>query len=205
MEKKLNQMASSLILICFSLFCGCKCENKQVKGVENMNVATDTIKNTFVPDSSVNGKLILGDFRSLEIFYPATTELKLLEFVRESPITAFCNTSKTEYLFVYQYEGNTQNVFSCFEIGYYDEKIKGCTQSNYKGFETESSLRLGLTLEEVERIKGKSYTKEKNKIIYTISDPNTVFLRHHNMPEYFLECVFQQNKVVRIKFGFTYP
>ncbi len=205
MAKKLYQMASSLILICFCLFCGCKGENKQVKGVENMNVVTNSIKNTFVLDSSVNSKLILDDYRSLGKFYSANSELKLIESLMECPIVAFCNTSKSEYLFAYQYEGNTQYAFSCFEIGYYDEIINDYTQTNYKDFGTESGLRLGLTLEEVESIKGKGYTKEGDKITYTISDPNTVFLRNHNMPEYFLECVLQQNKVVRIKFGFTYP
>lgn len=205
MAKKLNQMASNLIIICFCLFCGCQSESKQAESVKNVNEVTDTIRNTFMPDSSVNGRLILDDYHSLEKFYPATTELKLIEFVRESPIVAFCNASKNECLFAYQYEGHTQNAFSCFEIGYYDKKVKEYTQSNYKDFKTESGLRLGLTLKELESIKGKKYTKRGNKITYLISGPKSDFLRNHNMPEYFLECVLQQNKVVRIKFGFTYP
>lgn len=205
MAKKLNLMASNVIIICLYLFCGCKGDNKQIKSVENVNVVTNTITNTFVPDTSVNGKLLLNDDSSLQEFYPNVNTLKLVEFARESPIIAFCNTSKSEYLFAYQYEGNTQYAFSCFEIGYYDEKIKSYAQSNYKGFATESGLHLGLTLKEVENIKGKNYTKQGNKITYLINDPNSTFLRNYNMPEYFLECVFQQDKVVKIKFGFAYP
>lgn len=205
MKKKLNLMASNVIIICLCLFCGCKGDNKQIKNVEKVNAVTDTIANTFVPDSSINEKFLLNNERSLQEFYPNINTLKLVEFVRENPIIAFCNTSKSEYFFAYQYEGNTQNEFSCFEIGYYNEKIKSYVQSNYKEFATESGLRLGLSLEEVERIKGKDYTKQGNKIIYKISDPNSAFLRNYNMPEYFLEFDLQQNKVVKIKFGFSYP
>jgi hypothetical protein len=205
MKKKLNLMASNVIIICLCLFCGCKCDNKQIKNVEKVNAVTDTIANTFVPDSSINEKFLLNNERSLQEFYPNINTLKLVEFVRENPIIAFCNTSKSEYLFAYQYEGNIQNEFSCFEIGYYNEKIKSYVQSNYKEFTTENGLRLGLSLEEVERIKGKDYTKQGNKIIYKISDPNSAFLRNYNMPEYFLEFDLQQNKVVKIKFGFAYP
>jgi hypothetical protein len=134
-------------------FCGCKGENSKIKSVENVDAATDTIiTNTFVPDCSINGKLLLNDDLSLQKFHPNIHSLKLVEFVRESPTVAFCNYSKSEYLLAYQYEGNTQNEFSCFEIGYYDEKIKSYAHSNHKGFATESGLRLGLSLEEVEKI-----------------------------------------------------
>lgn len=108
-------------------------------------------------------------------------------------------------MFAYQYEGNTQNEFSCFEIGYCDEKTKKYAHSDYNNFLTESDLFLGLTLEEVEKIKGKNYTKQGNKITYLINDSSSVFLRNYNMPEYFLECVLKQNKVIKIKFGFVYP
>lgn len=193
-----------MIIICLCLFCGCKGDNKQHKRLEKMNVITDTITNTFIPDSSINGKLRLNDDSSLQEFYPNINTLKLVEFVRESPIIAFCNASKSEYLLVYQYEGNMQNEFSCFEVGYYDEKIQSYARTNYKEFVIESGLRLGLSLEEVESIKGKNYTKQGSKIIYQINNPNSVFLSNYNMPEYFLECDLQKNKVVKIKFGFTY-
>lgn len=202
MTKKLNQMVSSVLIICLCLCCGCQGE-KQIKGVEN-GVA-DRIKSVFVPDISVNEKLLLNDYGSLQKFYPKVNSLKLIEFIRETPIIIFCNVSKNEYLYAYQYEGNLKNEFSCFEIGYCDEEIKNYAHCDYKSFVTESGLQLGLTLEEVEKIKGKNYTKQGNKITYLIEDSDSVFLRNYNMPGYFLECILQQNKVVKIKFGFVYP
>lgn len=196
-------MVSNVLIICLCLFCGCKGDNNKSKSVENVGGVIHT--NTFVPDSSINRKLLLNNDRSLQEFYQNVNTLKLIEFVRESPIIAFCNMSKSEYLFAYQYEGNTANEFSCFEVGYFDKKIESYSQSNYKEFATESGLRLGLSLVDVERIKGKDYTKQGNKIIYQISDPNSAFLRNYNMPEYFLECDLQQNKVIKIKFGFVNP
>ena len=196
-----------MIAICSLLFLvGCQSESKQTNSFENKSITTNTNKIVFVPDTVVNGKLILDDYLSLENFYPTITELKLTEFVRESPVVVFCNASKTEYLLAYQYEGNTKNSFSCFEIVGNDEKIKDCILLNsYSEFKTESELRLGLTLKEVESIKGTEYKKQGDKIRYQISEPNSTFLQSHNMPSYFLECELLQDKVIKIKFGFDYP
>lgn len=210
MARKPHQMGNKkMIIICSVLFlAGCQSASKQTDNGENKSITTDTNTNKvlFVPDTVVNDKLILDNYHSLEIFYSDTTELKLIEFVRESPVIAFCNASKTEYLLAYQYEGNTKNSFSCFEIGSYDEKIKDYTLlNNYSEFKTESGLRLDLKLEEIEKIKGTAYEKRGNEIRYQINDTSSTFLRSHNMPAYFLECEFSQDKVTKIKFGFDYP
>ncbi len=56
------------------------------------------------------------------------------------------------------------------------------------------------------RIKGKSYKKNENKIIYRITDySNSNFLKNYNVPAYFLECTLKDNKIVKIKYGFDYP
>jgi hypothetical protein len=211
MAKRLSLMVSKKMIFVYFFsaclfFLGCQGENKHTESVENTNVVENTSKSLFIPDTTVNGKLVLDNYHSLEQFYHSSKELKLIEFIRESPVVAFCNASRKEYLLAYQYEGSTQNAFNCFEVGYYDEKIKEYTLLNdSNGFTTESGLRLGLTLKEVERIKGTGYSRQRNNIVYQINDPGSDFLQNHNMPSYFLECELLQDKVVRIKFGFTYP
>lgn len=201
MERKLNRMVNSII-VCFYLFNSC---TEGYKESNNRNKEKGIISNNiFIPDVSINGKLLLNSPKSLLDFYEESGRLELINFVRESPIMAFSNSSKSEYLFAYQYEGNIENEFSCFEIGYYDENINFYTQMNYKGFQTESGLKLGLTLTEVEKIKGKNYIKNGDKIIYQIVNPKSEFLKHYNMPEYFLECYFKQDKLIKIRLGFGY-
>lgn len=203
MGRKLNPMVSNVVLIFVFLVYGCN--NKQITSNEKANKEGSIAENMFVPDSSINGRLFLHNDLSLSVFYPNKNSLKFIEFIRESPIVAFCNTSKSEYLYAYQYEGNMKNEFSFFEIGYNDNNNESYTLTEYSRFETESGLRLGMTLKDVEAIKGRDYTRNDNKITFQITDSNSEFLHKHNMPKYVLQCRLEQNKVVEIKLGFLYP
>lgn len=78
----------------------------------------------------------------------------------EQDIYAFClflNSSHTQYLKAFTYEGALKNEFSLFEIGYLNEELfKGSKKyhTDYISFETESQLALGMTLDSVLDIKG---------------------------------------------------
>jgi hypothetical protein len=73
--------------------------------------------NHIVPDSTINRKLFLSNYNSLQNFYKDYENVTTIEQIRESPVVVFMNRSKVEYLIAYQYEGGTKNSFDCFEIG----------------------------------------------------------------------------------------
>jgi DNA gyrase/topoisomerase IV subunit A len=172
--------------------------------------ATDT----FMPDTTINSKFILENYQSVENYFTTNSNFKLVEQLRSSPVAIFSNKGKKEYLLAYQYEGGTKNAFSCFEIGKLDElqnvaKVN-VAQIDVDNFNTESSLQLGQSIEDVKKIKGNSFTEttEANeKIInYKIEDSQSGFLKRYNMPSYFLRITFDKTeKVKRIIFGFDYP
>jgi hypothetical protein len=169
---------------------------------------------SIIPDTTINNKIILENYRSLSTFYMTKRPLSIVEGLRENPVIIFRNESDREYLLAYQYEGNTENAFSCFEIGYVeDDEIISLEKSNQTQetyFQTESGLRLGLSLEEVTQIKGREYVKQKSGdytvLRYKIDDfENSNFLKKFNFPEYFIEIKLRNNIVANLKFGFSYP
>jgi hypothetical protein len=167
-----------------------------------------------MPDSTINKTLLLRNNESLERFYKNFEAVTLLDEVRESPVAIFSNKDASQYLLVYQYEGDIKNSFSCFEIGYFKNDVKLMKQFNYSTYDnvfaTESNLMLGITLEEIVKIKGSSYeSKNVNNeqiITYRINDyDKSSFLKKYNMPGYFMEFILSNNKVIKIIFGFDYP
>lgn len=168
----------------------------------------------FIPDIAINKKLFLEDDKSIFNFYSKKKPLILIEKLRQSPVIIFGNNSSKEYLLAYQYEGNTKNTYSCFEIGYFEDdksiSIKQSNQTKETNFKTESGLFLGLSLEDVIRIKGLGYELEKSGgyiiLNYKIEDyESSAFLKKYNMPGYFIEFRLKNNIVKKITFGFDYP
>jgi len=182
---------------------------KQVK-----NIIPEKKAINIVPDTTINKRLFLENYKSLSNFYSSEKPLVLVERLRESPVIIFGNKSNKEYLLAYQYEGNTENAYSCFEIGYFEEdknvSLEKFNQTDETNFQTESGLRLGLSLEEVIRIKGQEYEQQKSGdyivLNYKIEDyENSLFLKEYNMPGYFIEIRLKDNIVRKITFGFDYP
>lgn len=167
-----------------------------------------------VPDTTINNKLFLENYKSLSNFYLSDKSLSLVERLRESPVVIFGNKSKKEYLLAYQYEGNMENAYSCFEIGYFENDkniiIAKYNQTDETNFETESGLRLGLSLEDVIHIKGREYEQLKSddytELNYNIKNyESSIFLKKYNMPGYFIKIKLKSNRVTNIIIGFDYP
>ena len=182
-------------------------------GVDQKEKTQKTTSNV-VPDTTVNSKIYLENYESTSQFYDKNKSLDLVERIRESPVAIFLNKSGQEYLLAYQYEGSTEKAFSCFEIGYFkDEKSLAkakSIQTTEVGFETESGLHLGMSLENLKKIKGNDFEiiKLENFVIvkYKIDNFETSpFLRKYNMPGYFIEAHSKNNRISKIKFGFDYP
>ncbi|CAN5193060.1 hypothetical protein BH09BAC2_BH09BAC2_18830 [soil metagenome] len=229
-------LMNKLIMMIYILFALIGCQSSQEKKTQlpsgNINYVSDTnrvqidssipkpidtiIKKSerFEPDTTVNKKLFLENYLSSEKFYAKINVVDLVEKIRSSPVVIFSNTNNDEYLLAYQYEGNSKNSFSSFEIGYVKSlegvDAKKIYQSNESSFKTESGLKLGLSFAEIVNIKGKGFKKKDagNETIlsYRIEDyDKSTFLRRYNMPGYFIELVLKEDKVIKVLFGFDYP
>ena len=219
MVKKPNLMENKkvfVVTICIlKLLCvTSSCSNKEnnikedtLINVKNINLFKN--KTVFIPDTTINNKLMLENYQSAGEFYPAIDKIDLVKLIRESPVVIFCNKDQTEYLLAYQYEGDMKNAFSCFEIGYFKEKefSSGCSITNEPYFMTENDIQLGMPVDKLISIKGNSYTiKQDSTILYQIEDySSSVYLQRYNMPAYFLECTIKNSKTNKIKFGFVQP
>jgi hypothetical protein len=200
-----------LYFICLLLLLSCG--NGKVAQNEPVSIPSKAT-NILMPDTTINGKFILENYKSIEGYFKTSSNFKLIEQLRSSPVAAFSNMGNNEYLLAYQYEGNTKNAFSCFEIGRFID-LKEINKTNIvntklKGFVTESGLSLDQSIEDVKRIKGNDFTEttESNEkmIAYTIEDTQSVFLKRYSMPSYFLRITFDKTeKVKKIIFGFDYP
>lgn len=182
-------------------------------GCGNSKTSSNYTNVEFIADTTINKKFLLDNYQSIQT-YLGNNDLELVEKLRSSPVAVFSNKGKNEYLLAYQYEGGTKNAFSCFEIGKLSELQNvtntSITKIDIENFNTESSLQLGQSIEDVKRIKGNAFveTIEANEkvITYKIEDAKSDFLKRYNMPGYFLRITFDQTeKVKRIIFGFDYP
>ena len=169
----------------------------------------------FTPDTTINNLFFLYDANSSEMFYPNINNIEIFDEELFSkggtPHIIFFNADKTKYLVAFTHYGSCKNHFAEFEIGYVTEQVfnevkNKHNETAYQDFQTESGLHLGMTLKELERVKGKNYDRKGNVVTYIMNDTISVFLNiYYNMPEYYLKCELSQNKISKIKFGFTYP
>lgn len=209
-NQNLKAMVNKLCTIFFLFILTINCQQKES---HKTTVSKQISQKDFSPEISINKILKLEDYLSFEKFYPNYKNLKVVYGMRETPAILFSNISEKEYLITYQYEGDTKNNFSLFEIGYLkdDIKLKNYTvnKTTYDNFNTESGLKLGMTLEEITSIKGSNYKVEKKSneqiLRYTIDNPDDPKVKQYEMPPYFMEFYLKDNKLYKIIFGFEYP
>lgn len=228
-EYQMSMSRYMIICLVFFLLTGCS-SSTQEKSIAKENISTDkkaalvdslietkppeTIlkesNNNVFPDTTINKKLYLEDYNTASDFYTGIENIELIDKIRSSPIALFVNKKGREYLMAYQYEGSTQNSFSCFEIGYIGGLDLAGNKTEEEKFKTESGLELGLLLKDVVAKKGNDYTKkikgDETILTYRINNIRTSsFLKRYNMPGYFIEITLKADKVFKILFGFDYP
>ena len=124
----------------------------------------------------------------------------------------FSNVDTSEYLKLIFFPGNTRNAFSRFVVSEFDTRPKNrrlyCSQC--PAFVTENQIKLGITLAELEKIKGVEYfqAKEGDLDVYAYSytiDPESEFYRRYRMPVYSEVYRFHNGKLVEFEFGFQCP
>jgi hypothetical protein len=114
----------------------------------------------------------------------------------------------TEYLILFHLDGSNGNSFNEFEIGSLKAKSNAFKTTAFASFSTESGVHLGMTMDSLIAIKGKTFrrTDQKGKVIltYRVTDthaPNNILVRY-NMPIYEAQYFFMGNKLIRFVFGF---
>ncbi|MEM7512689.1 MAG: hypothetical protein AAF388_17270 [Bacteroidota bacterium] len=167
-------------------------------------------KPPFIPDTTINGKLMLENPKTFSSYLSDQPEITFIERFRVSPGLLFLNKSREEYLFAYFYEGNTRLAFSYFEIGASsnEENLTSLSyiQTEEESFRTESEIGLGIALEELTSMKGQGYSLETDSLsgIYEMG-PETSFVKRFHMPGYEMKFFLEDGKISKILFGFTYP
>lgn len=166
----------------------------------------------FIPDTTINSTLVLRNISSAKMFYTNIDSSIIIDdennfFKIKQPFILFLNDSKTHYLAAIIHEGTWINYFSEFEIGEItDTTLERINLTyiitKYKDFKTESGIGLGITLDSLKQIKGNDYLIVNNKIKYCYNSSSSEFLDYGGC-EYYLECEIKNNKIIRIRFGYS--
>lgn len=199
-------MSMNSVFLVVVFLCSCQHANKKV---ENLGVEENHKDSTlFIPELSVNRL----ELRNSISWNNQFKNIKLIGEIRESYVAIFTNQNQEEYLIASQYEGDESNSFSSFEIGYGENDsiaVKRGRMTDYKNFKTESGLKLGLSENDIVRLKGNNYATEhiqNTKILkYNIDELSSPFLEKFAMPSYFMNFYLRHDKVFKICFGFGYP
>ena len=99
-------------------------------------------------------------------------------------------------------------VISTLNVGELDKRK--LIKINVDRFITESNIKLGISRDQLFKIKGNNYTTEKTNskeiIKYRITEENTSgFLLRYNYPSYYAFYEFMDGTLKKMSFGFEYP
>ena len=162
----------------------------------------ETYKDNIVPDISVDD-IKLSDTTAVVLGY-SDLKYNVIEDKEVLPYAIFTNENKTEILKLYLFYGTKRNEFYQVEISPYDKKTVP-NPTKYKNFSTESGIKLGISKKDLIKIKGNNFVEINHVLRYEISDyEKSHFLGKYNLPIYFAEYTFDQDKLCKIYFGFEY-
>jgi hypothetical protein len=162
------------------------------------------------PDIAVYG-VELSD--SLSAVLQLGSSYELVETEDGLPYAVFTNTTETEVLKLYRHYGDTTPKFREAEVlatGDLDSDEEA-TVLDTPHFRTGRGVRLGMSRKEVDDRFGSCARTvvgagPREIYRYEITDIATSdLLKAHNMPLYYAEYTFEQDKLVRFAFGFSYP
>lgn len=163
----------------------------------------------FTPDTTINTRIILENSRSIEMTFGSIMEQ--LDTSKSLPDVVFFNRTPTEYLRLVFFPGSSKHKFSYFEVGSLSKlTINEGYTTQFRTFQTESGVRLGMSKVELLDIKGTNFTKEMQgdtlSLTYTLNDPaNSTFLQRYKMPSYQAKYYFHKDIIISFEFGFDYP
>jgi hypothetical protein len=196
-------MRAIILIIVSTALISCGHTNKPEEQVNITVQKKDTCRDNYTPDIKVNNIELSNNNTSLSNY--KNIDKLIVEDNQGLPYASFLNKNKTEKLSVYFFYGSGHDEFYQFKIEAYNGK-KFYNQLEYKNFITESGIKLGTTKTELLKIKGNTYTENEGVVKYVLSDyNNSCFLQKYNLPVYFSEYTFKDDKLIKIYFGFEYP
>jgi hypothetical protein len=178
------------------------------------NIGTVVGQTKFSPDIDISG-FELNNSESLkslklDTISPQRNSDPQVHFWKNFRIT---NESQNQILIFNFFPGGYVNEVAIFTL--IDSKVKKDMdtpkyKTSIKEFITESGIKLGLSKEEVIKIKGQDFIKtekgNEKEITYKIEDyENSPFLIKYNEVGYYEKFRFDNNKLVELEFGFEYP
>ena len=180
-------------------------KGKNNKKEEKRYVAKDTLIEGFTPEMSVNS-IELQNYKSTERLNKNLTTVEAVNG-ESFPHVDFSNSSNTERLRLIAHYGGTRNAFSEMEVTY-NSIENNVNILEIHNFQSGRGIKLGMSRKEVENILGEANINFENKLRYRIVDVNTdtsEFLEKYNYPSYYIDAEFNDNKLVKYRFGFDYP
>lgn len=158
------------------------------------------------PDTSVFGVILYDRETSIA---QLGSDFSPKDDGKDMPREHFCNEDRTQTLTAFFHYGGVRNEVSEFEVRAY-QPTDTARVLRSRAFITNSDIRLGLLFADVTAMKGPCYKTEANQDItiikYHLDDfLNSSFLQRFNMPSYYAEYEFEEDLLVRFRFGFEYP
>ncbi len=162
----------------------------------------------FTPDTSVN-EICLYDSTTLLKVIPDVS--KYINHAGPGAKAIFLNNNSTEKITLIFHAGGNRNEVAEFKIELTETKnFLLPIIDTIKSFKTNSGIMLGIDQQTLIKNIGNDFEikkdNEKESLIYKINDFETSeFLCEYNMPEYYAEYEFKNQKLIMFKFGFEYP
>jgi len=183
-------------------------DNPREKTVKQIGKFIDT--NKYV-DTSFNG-FCLNNSNSIEHFLGKSMNL-IIDSSSGFGYIVLLNSNKTEKLTLYLYPGNSINEFSEFLVEpiKYTDKLNDFIEVSDKKFIATNGAYIGMTKRELIEKYGfdKIHLTNDNSIeifSFEISDNlHNLFLQRYNEPAYFAKYYLDQDRIIKIEFGFVYP
>lgn len=203
------------VSIVFTILILTSCKNRNqkdkhsptaTKAIHQVEKDTSSIaKMQFKPDTTI-GKISLLSTIDANHYLGKSTEDRLKNNLR--PHISVVSNDASQRLVVYFNNDNTNQEFSEFSIQYNTQENQHDKTVTDSIFQTESGIRLGMTMHQVKSIKGKPVSQRNGKttlLYYEISDfDNSEFLKKHDLPIYYTNYKFKDNHLISFSFGFEY-
>ena len=137
--------------------------------------------------------------------------IKFIEQIDSHPTAIFTSSSGSEFLSIVAHEGGSGEVAE-FDVSYSTKnKTTAPRLKNIRNFLSGKNIQLGMSKTQLFSTFGKpQHHSSKGKFEayeYRIEDleSKNKFLTYYNMPIYFGNYTFKNNKLIKFRFGFEYP
>jgi len=179
-------------------------ENQEIFAQINNQTSLGTVE--FASDTTI-GIISLLNTRNIDEYLGEN----VMDRLTDEPFynTSVFSSDKKQRLTLYFHPGSIRKEFSEFKVEYANQVEQNAITTNDSIFETESGIKLGMSISDLRLIKGDLHGVTNNEMTvlhYKIDDfENSDFLKKYNMPVYYAEYIFMNGYLIKFSFGFEYP